>query len=240
MKRCFLFYLLSIMVLTCYADNDYLLNRNGNGQEVKLLQISDGQISYTVPGKKNGPTFTVPTSDVYMIYVDGSGNFYFTPDGKRISGETERADSGKHDVVYLTKGGEIACDGVRMTVDCIVYNPVGKRKGLSFKKKAMESVELERSEVFMIVYKNGMRDVITPLDKPVQPVIEEKAEPEPEPEPQFRVVMHTVERGETLEKIAKKYGVEPSEIIEWNELPASTKVRNPIRRGTQYMIYVAK
>ncbi|MCC8112789.1 MAG: LysM peptidoglycan-binding domain-containing protein [Bacteroidales bacterium] len=49
---------------------------------------------------------------------------------------------------------------------------------------------------------------------------------------------HHVAKGETLQTIATRYGVTPSEIIEWNDLPQRTKVNAMLPEDTQLVIYV--
>lgn len=60
------------------------------------------------------------------------------------------------------------------------------------------------------------------------------------PQPQFTVIFHAVTKGDNLEKLAAKYDVTPSQIIEWNDLPQKTKPTSPLTAGMQLMIYQPK
>lgn len=55
------------------AAQDLIIHRNGNEQQVKVLEVSADEIKYKKWSNQNGPTYTVSTSDIFMIkYSDGS------------------------------------------------------------------------------------------------------------------------------------------------------------------------
>ena len=230
-------------VLTAFGL-DHIILRNGQEFDVKLIQITDDKVVYSNSSDRNVLQLELPSKDIYMVYIEKQGNLYFTNDGKRITGEPERANPKKYDVIYLINCAEIAADNVRITSDEIRYSVEIKKSGfagLLGKGNVSESV-LNKSEVFMIRYKNGMRDIITPLDSPKPSVEKElivdsvKADVKPE----FVVVFHSVVRGETLEKISEKYGVTVQQLKEWNDLPAKTRPTTLLASGMQLMIYQPK
>ena len=91
---------------------------------------------------------------------------YMTPEGKRVTGETNRANAKKYDVIYLVRGAEIAAENIKITENDIHYSIKSKAvgiKGLIGKGSVAETV-LAKSEVFMIRYRSGMSDIITPVE----------------------------------------------------------------------------
>ncbi len=226
---------LLFMCLCCHAGwaADHIIFRNGQEADVKLSQVTDQVISYTeVNAPSGGETTEVPSTDVYMVYIEGSGNVYISTDGRRITGELTRANYKKSDVLYLTRGAEIGAASIRIAEDAITYTVKTSKKvagvGIGLLSEVSEHT-VAKSDVFMIRYKNGMRDIITPLDRP---------SPQPETSAQrYNVVFHAVAARETLNDIAARYQVTPAEIIEWNELSPTTKPTAPLTRGMQLMIY---
>ena len=90
-----------------------------------------------------------------MVYIEKQGNMYMTPEGKRVTGETNRANAKKYDVTYLVRGAEIAAENIKITEKDIHYSIKSKAvgiKGLIGKGSVAETV-LAKSEVFMIRYR---------------------------------------------------------------------------------------
>lgn len=224
---------------TCMAY-DHIIFRNGRETDVKLYQITDDKIIYSYIGDKTGTQHEVASKDVFMVYIEKQGNVYITPDGKRLTGESKRADTKRNDVIYLIRGAEIAANNIKITEDNIYYSV--RTKGSGFKgvigvEEKNEAI-LEKSEVFMIRYKSGMIDIITPIE------VEEKAIADTvvveNQKPQFIVLFHAVVKGDNLEKLASRYDVTPEQIVEWNDLPSRIKPTSPLTVGMQLMIYQPK
>lgn len=222
--------------------HDHIIFRDGSERDVKLYQVTDARIVFGPADAKGVITEEVPSSDVYMVYIEQHGNVYVLPDGKRVSGESQRADPKKQDVIYLVKGAEIGVDNVAVSDDMVNFSMKKKKGGMSglFGKTTVSEGAFEKSDVFMIRYRSGMVDIITPIiaaPEPVQPV---DTVPEAPKQPQFTVVFHAVVKGETLDKIASAYNVTPAQIIEWNDLSPRTKKSALLAAGTQLMIYQPK
>lgn len=220
---------------------DHIILRNGQEFDVKLHQITNDNVVYSPYGSNAIARESIPTKDVYMVYIEKQGNVYLTKDGKRVTGEPNRVDSKKYDVIYLINGGEIGAKSIILTEDEIKYAPA-KRSSLLANLLGAPEIDgvqtLENQEVFMIRYKSGMIDVITPIDKLEEP-IEEVVEEEPQT-PQYTVLFHAVTRGQNLNTIAEKYNVTVTQIIEWNDLPQKSKPTAPLTTGMQLMIYQPK
>lgn len=236
----FLFLYVLIANLQCFAI-DHVILRNGQEFDVKLHQITNDFVTYSLNGNKHVAHESIPTKDVYMVYIEKQGNIYLNLDGKRITGESNRVDPKKFDVIYLVSGAEIGAKNVKITEDAVVYTPIKKGGLLSniIGNSDDEGIQsLSNPDVFMIRYKSGMIDVITPIDKVKEP--EEESKEEEIQKPQYIVLFHAVTKGQNLKNIAEKYNVKVSQIIEWNDLPAKSKPTAALTVGMQLMIYQPK
>lgn len=231
------FVLLTISTSIAY---DHIIFRNGRETDVKLYQMTDDKIIYSNIGDNVGTQHEVSSKDVYMVYIEKQGNVYMTLDGKHFTGEPKRANAKRYDVIYLVKGEEIAAENIRITEDDIHYSVKSKDggiKGLMGKQNVSEAV-LTRSEVFMIRYRSGMSDIITPIE--IIEVTKNDTITEKKQEPQFVVMFHSVAKGENLQQLSSKYNVTSEQIIEWNDLPKKTNPNKPLTVGMQLMIYQPK
>lgn len=230
---------LFLTISTCMAY-DHIIFRNGRETDVKLYQMTDDKIIYAYIGDNVGIQHEVSSKEVYMVYIEKQGNVYITPDGKHFTGESKRANVKKYDVIYLVRGAEIAAENIKITEDNIHYSVKSKTagiKGLIGKGEVAETV-LAKSEVFMIRYRSGMSDIITPVE--ITEVNKTDTISDQKQEQQFIVVFHSVVKGENLQKLSSKYNVPSEQIIEWNDLPKKTNPNNPLTVGMQLMIYQPK
>lgn len=242
MKRPYIILLLFLIAnLQCIAL-DHIILRNGQAFDVKLHQITDDAVSYSINGDNDAALQSVPSKDVYMIFIEKQGNVYLTPDGKRITGEANRVDRKKYDAIYLVSGREIGAKNIKVTTDGIIYTPI-KKGGLlsniigSSNNGGRRSIS--NQEVFMIRYKSGMTDVITPFDIADEPE-EEAIEAIKEVDPQHILFYHSVKKGQSLKKIADLYNATVTQIIEWNGLPKNSQPTAPLPVGKQLTIYLPK
>lgn len=240
MKRYITF--LGVLFLTISTGNayDHIIFRNGRETDVKLCQMTDDKIIYANIGDNAGIQHEVLSKEVYMVYIEKQGNVYITTDGKHFTGESKRVNAKRNDVIYLVRGGEIAAENIRITEGNIRYSVKLRNaivRGLTGKANIGEFV-LDKSEVFMIRYRSGMSDIITPVE-----ITEENktdTTSDQKQEQQFIVVFHSVAKGENLRKLSSKYNVTSEQIIEWNDLPKKTNPNNPLTVGMQLMIYQPK
>ncbi len=238
--------MLLLMAIACVSYSfayDHIIFRNGQESDVKLYQITDEKIVFGLIGDRTGVQKEVASKDVYMVYVENQGNIYLTVDGKRFTGEPQRVNPKKNDVIYLIRGAEIGAENVRITENAIRYSVRAKRGGFAGKiadaigKGEISESVLDKSEVFMIRYRSGMVDIINPIEvvKDVADTIVSK-----EQEPQFVVMFHEVRKGDTLEKLAATYRVSVEQLREWNDIPQKTKSTSSLTIGMQLMIYQPK
>ncbi len=242
MKRLHLALLFFLIVnLQCVAL-DHIILRNGQAFDAKLHQITDDAVLYSLNG--DNETESIPSKDVYMVYIEKQGNIYLTPDGKRITGEANRVDRKKFDAIYLVSGQEIGAKNIKVTEDAIIYTPIKKGGILSNIIGSSNSGgrrAFSHQEVFLIRYKSGMTDVITPFDTVDEPKEENREIMDvKENDSQHVIFYHSVKKGESLKKIAELYNATITQIIEWNGLPKSSKPTAPLTQGTQLTIYLPK
>lgn len=228
-----------LTISTCMAY-DHIIFRNGRETDVKLYQITDDKIIFGYIGDKTGTQHEVASKDIFMVYIEKQGNVYITPDGKRFTGESKRADAKRNNIIYLIRGAEIAADNIKIIGNNIYYSVKSKDPGIMglMGKGYISEAVLDKSEVFMIRYKSGISDIITPIEI-VEESVSDTTEVENK-EPQFIVIFHAVSKGENLEKLSSQYNVTPELIIEWNDLPQKTKPTSPLTAGMQLMIYQPK
>jgi LysM repeat protein len=216
---------------------DEIILRNGTEMYVNIVQVDDVCVEY-LPLSKNATVESLELGNVYMMKFSKRGNVYITQDGKRRTGENQKL-SKDADVIYLVSGMEIPAYEVQVNENKITYL-VAPRK-----KKTMIPIAeiLQPSDVFMIKYSDGTKDIINKiptlkeLEEMQKPVEVEPVKEEPK-QPEMQVVFYNVKRGDTLMSIAKEYGVTTDELKEWNDLPSNLKPTAKLRADMQFMIYV--
>ena len=231
MKRISIFFLFAICTLSSSAQDDIVILRDGNELKVNIIQVDNDGISYNYD-KKSPASQRIDLKDIF----DKRGNIYINSEGKRVTGENQKIGRGQ-DVIYLVSGKEIPCYEAQIFPNKVTY--LLSKRGNTKVIPIAEVFALQ--EVFMIKYSDGMREIVTSLSKAEEEVKEPEPEPEPEiedNEPKMQVVFHNVKRGETLEIIAEKYNVTPSDIIEWNDLPKNLRPKARLRADMQLMLYV--
>lgn len=175
----------------------------------------------------------LPVTDIYMIKYAKRGNVFFTKEGNRKTGEVNEADS-RATLIYTTDYREIPAYDLEFDVDKIIY-----RSQKADKKNPQPARHvLGLFQVFMIIYPDGTSEIVTELDKVPSYTEPEQQTAAARQEELLKVVFHAVRQGETLQAIADRYDVTPEQIVEWNELPATTKAASRLKPGQQLMIYV--
>jgi LysM repeat protein len=225
-------------IIACFihlSAHDHIILRNGQEYDAKLYQITDEKIVFDYINGSSSKRQEVASSDTYMVYIEKQGNVYLNTDGKRRTGESKRVDAKKYDAIYLINGAEIGALNIKISDSEISYT-TGVNTGF-FSKGNLKESTINKSEVFMIRYKSGMVDIITPIDKPQPAIVEPQ---QTAPEPQFVVVFHEVKKEDTLEKVAKEYNVSIENLREWNDISQKTKSTSLLTSGMQLMIYQPK
>lgn len=235
-------YLISSIVLFCCVLNvtakDVITLRNGLEKEVYVVQVGNDKIVYKESKGKKATEQFLNLEDVYMIFYGKRGIVYITQDGKRVSEDAEslktiaRASSW----VYLVKGKIYPANDIRISENEIEFKRL--------RGKEFSSMIFNKSDVFLIKYSDGTKDIITEFkpkeEEQPKMVVEQKPEVQPEEpvEDVQQVIFHNVKSGDTLAKLAKRYNVTVEDIKEWNELPAKLKSTARLQTDMQLMLYV--
>lgn len=216
---------------------DVVILRNGDIFSSKVNQITAKSLIFE--NYTNGvESDQYPLSDVYMVKYAKRGNVYFMPDGRRMTGENQLINYAAS-IIYTVDYKEIQAFDIVMELGTISYS----KKKPTKKDRYPSRYTVEDTNVFMIIYPDGTKEIFSDLSKvetPQEEVVEKTtvaADTVPA-KPELKVVFYTTVSGDNLAKIAKKHDVEVEEIREWNELPASLKPTSPIRKGTQLMLYI--
>lgn len=215
------------------GKNDIIFLRDGTSIQAKVQQISGKSVKFK--NESSGVKLDeLPVTDIYMIKYAKRGNVFFTKEGNRKTGEEHEIDS-KTALIYTTDYREIPAYDLEFDVDKIIYR---SQKADKKNPQPMRHV-LGLFQVFMIIYPDGTSEIVTELDK-APSYATQPAQPQEEhsQEEQMKVVFHSVRQGETLAAIAERYDVTSEQIVEWNELPASTKPTARLKPGQQLMVYV--
>jgi len=230
--------LISIFLMMAVAIGavaaDKIILRDGRIIPGKIVQVSDKDVMF----EANKSVERINLLDIYMLHYEKRGNVYILSDGNRISGEVQKVPRDA-EIIYGVWGQETPAYDVHIGSSEISY-----RISKDAKKAISSNLKVPKNQVFMIVYTDGSRDIITDITvkQYTQPV---QSRPEPESEPvveenPYEVLFHNVARGEMLVSIAERYGVSVDEIIQWNDLPANTRANSKLAAGTQLMLYIPK
>ena len=219
------------------AHADRMIYRDGSIDEVKIVQVRDSKIIYMDP-RVTSKKLEMPTTELYMVSIEDVGNIYYNELGERRAGESKPAKTSKTDIVYLVSGMEVPCENAYLNGDFVNFKVKDTSRLKEFKESYVfdknKKVNIPREEIFMICYKNGVNDLITPL------ISEIELEPEESQQAQsMKVIFHELQQGEKLDDVASKYNVSIEEIGEWNDL-RKVKGKYIVNPGTQLMIYLNK
>lgn len=240
-----LIFVILMTSLVASAQKDLVITKQGFRVKTKIKQISSQNIVVEATGA-NGNTYEegYPVENCYMIKLDKRGNMFFHPDGTRTTEDFKKKPRGA-DAIYLTNGSEIYGYNVQVGDKVYYMTEKGNDVWANYMKQ-----ELPLNQVFLVVYSDDTSIVVTDLEKisnvasdqetPVleQTVTDEVIEEPLSAEPQLEVKFHQVAKGETLLAISQKYGVDPKDILEWNELPVKTNPKSVMPVDMQLMIYV--
>lgn len=243
MRRMIIIIFSMLAAIYVQAQSDYIIMRDGQEIVGKIVRVDNSSVVYEASSKlislKKSEEKSLDLKDVYMLHYESRGNIYITSEGRRITGENQKIDKNA-DVIYLVSGKEIPAYDVRVSMDDVRFrsHDIAKKKKKNAPNRPNPEQVFSISEVFMIKYKDGTKDILTEFVQPSgqQEVVEEPQE-ESEVEVQ-QVVFHNVQRGETLNFIAKRYDVKVEDIIQWNDLPQSIKPNAKLQTDMQLMLYV--
>lgn len=154
------------MAINAYAQ-DAIIYRDGRVKEVKIIQTNNDKTLFKEAGNKHAAEEYVDNKQVFMLKFKTRGNVVFNANGERILATSERIQIPKDAVVvYYKDGREVPAYNLTMDANVVSFKPDKKAKN--------RPIYSAKSEVFMIRYPDGTRDILTNL------AVEEQREREAE------------------------------------------------------------
>lgn len=160
--------LLLPMAINAYAQ-DAIIYRDGRVKEVKIIQTNNDKTLFKEAGNKHAVEEYVDNKQVFMLKFKTRGNVVFNANGERILATSERIQIPKDAiVVYYKDGREVPAYNLTMDANVVSFKPNKKAK--------YRPIYSAKSEVFMIRYPDGTRDILTNLAVEEQRQREREAE----------------------------------------------------------------
>ena len=156
------------MAINAYAQ-DAIIYRDGRVKEVKIIQTNNDKTLFKEAGNKHATEEYVDNKQVFMLKFKTRGNVVFNANGERILATSERIQIPKDAiVVYYKDGREVPAYNLTMDANVVSFKPSKKAKN--------RPIYSAKSEVFMIRYPDGTRDILTNLAVEEQRQREREAE----------------------------------------------------------------
>lgn len=147
--------LLGLTNIATYAQ-DAIIFRDGRVKSVKIIQTNNDKTLFKESGNKNASEEYVENIKVFMLKFKTRGNVVFNANGERILTTSEHTEIPKDAiVVYYKDGREIPAYNLTMDASVVSFKTSKKAKD--------RPIFSPKSEVFMIRYPDGTRDILTNL-----------------------------------------------------------------------------
>lgn len=145
-----------------YAQ-DAIIFRDGRVKSVKIIQTNNDKTMYKDSGNEMADEEFVDNKTVFMLKFKTRGNVVFNSEGERILTTSEPTKIPKDAIViYFKDGREVPAYSLTMDEDTISFKTKkGGGIGGFIKKSNDAPVSSPKSEVFMISYPDGTRDILT-------------------------------------------------------------------------------
>ena len=166
-RTLFTFCILHIAFLT-YAQ-DAIIFRDGRVKSVKIIQTNNDKTLFKESGNKKASEEYVENTKVFMLKFKTRGNVVFNANGERILTTSEHIEIPRDAiVVYYKDGREVPAYNLTMDTSTVSFKTSKKAKD--------RPIFSPKSEVFMIRYPDGTRDILTNLAVEEQQQQEREAE----------------------------------------------------------------
>ena len=153
-----------MIVLNKLSAQDFVLLRTGEEIWCKVELVGNGLLTYRAEKSKSNK-ISLPINQVYMIKYEKRGNTFYNSNGEVIKTTPSASKMSKKDIgIYLCEGEEIIASEVSMDVENVNYKKSGKNNLISSRKKG-ESFSIPKSQIFLIRYFDGTKELLTNLDK---------------------------------------------------------------------------
>lgn len=155
MKRIIIPILLLSIAYNAYAQ-DAIIFRDGRVKFVKIIQTNNDKTLFRESDNKKAPEEYVENTKVFMLKFKTRGNVVFNSNGERILATSEPTQIPRDAVVvYYKDGREVPAYNLTMDANVVSFKTDKKTKD--------RPVFSPKSEVFMISYPDGTRDILTNL-----------------------------------------------------------------------------
>lgn len=169
MRSFFISIFLLGLTSTTIKAQDAIIYRDGRVKEVKIIQTNNDKTLFKEAGNKHAAEEYVDNKQVFMLKFKTRGNVVFNANGERILATSERIQIPKDAiVVYYKDGREVPAYNLTMDANVVSFKPNKKAK--------YRPIYSAKSEVFMIRYPDGTRDILTNLAVEEQRQREREAE----------------------------------------------------------------
>lgn len=149
--------------LAVMAQSDLIMFRDGTEKKVKIVQVNNQKTVYKESASKKAPDFFVDNTKIYMIKYKSRGNVFFNEAGERMFGSNSGvAVQGQAALIYFVKGVEEAAYNVSMYSGVVTYET---------KRKKGKLKSATKSEIFLIKYPDGTKDILTDLVPQMEDVV---------------------------------------------------------------------
>ena len=148
---------------------DAIIFRDGRVRSVKIIQTNNDKTLFKDSKNKKAPEEYVENTKVFMLKFKTRGNVVFNAKGERILTNSEHTTIPKDAiVVYYMDGREVPAYNLTMDASIVSFK--------TNKKAKSKPIFSPKSEVFMICYPDGTRDILTNIAVAEQQQREREAE----------------------------------------------------------------
>lgn len=155
-KKRSLFTLCIFYITLSASAQDAIIFRDGRVKSVKIIQTNNDKTLFKESDNKKATEEYVENTKVFMLKFKTRGNVVFNSHGERIFTTSEHTQIPKDAiVVYYKDGREVPAYNLTMDANVVSFK--------TSKKDRKVSVFSPKSEVFMIRYPDGTRDILTNL-----------------------------------------------------------------------------
>ena len=138
------------------SAQDAIIYRDGRVKSVKIIQTNNDKTLFKESDNKNATEEYVENTKVFMLKFKTRGNVVFNSHGERILTTSEHTQIPKDAiVVYYKDGREVPAYNLTMDANVVSFRTSKKGKD--------SPIFSSKSEVFMIRYPDGTRDILTNL-----------------------------------------------------------------------------
>ena len=168
---------------------DAIIFRDGRVKSVKIIQTNNDKTLFKESDNKKASEEYVENTKVFMLKFKTRGNVVFNGNGERILTTSEHVQIPKDAiVVYYKDGREVPAYNLTMDANTVSFKTTKKAKD--------RPIFSPKSEVFMIRYPDGTRDILTNL------AVEEQQQRERETEEARQKAQREAEAADSIKAAA--------------------------------------